>query len=54
MAIIRQKLDDAFNKGKISNKDRFEFIELIESGKLSKLELAKELMFLTLIDIMPA
>ena len=54
MAIIRQKLDDAFNKGKISNKDRFEFIELIESGKLSKLELAKELMFLTLIDVMPA
>ena len=54
MAVIRQKLDDAFNKGKISNKDRFEFIELIESGKLSKLELAKELMFLTLIDVMPA
>ena len=55
MAIIRQKLDQAFKDGKISNKDRFEFIELIESGKLSKLELAaKELMFLTLIDVMPA
>ena len=51
MAIIRQKLDDAFNKGKISNKDRFEFIE---PGKFSKLELEKELMFLALIDIMPA
>ena len=54
MAIIRQKLDDAFNKGKISNKDRFEFIALIEFSKLSKLELAKELMFLTFIDVMPA
>ena len=54
MAVISQKLDQAFKDGKISNKDRFEFLDLIESGKLSKLELAKELMFLTLIDVMPA
>ena len=44
----------AFMEGKISNKDRFEFLDLIESGKLSKAELAKELTFLYLIDIMPA
>ena len=54
MAVIRQKLDKAFMEGKISNKDRFEFLDLIESGKLSKIELAKELMFLDLIDAMPA
>lgn len=54
MAMIRQKLNKAFKDGKISNKDRFEFLDLIESGKLSKLELAKELMFLALIDVMPA
>ena len=48
------KLDQAFKDGKISNKDRFEFLDLIESGKLSRTELAKELMFLTLIDVMPA
>ena len=54
MATIRQKLNEAFLDGKISNKDRFEFLDLIESGKLSKIELAKELMFLHLIDIMPA
>ena len=48
------KLDKAFMEGKISNKDRFEFLDLIESGKLSKVELAKELMFLCLIDAMPA
>lgn len=54
MAAIRQKLDKAFMEGKISNKDRFEFLDLIESGKLSKAELAKELTFLYLIDIMPA
>ena len=54
MAAIRQKLDKAFMEGKISNKDRFEFLDLIESGKLSKVELAKELMFLHLIDVMPA
>ena len=54
MAMIRQKLDKAFLDGKISNKDRFEFLDLIESGKLSKLELAKELIFLNLIDVMPA
>ena len=54
MAVISQKLDQAFKDGKISNKDRFEFLDLIESGKLSKLELAKEVMFLTLIDVMPA
>ena len=53
MAMIRQKLDKAFLDGKISNKDRFEFLDLIESGKLSKLELAKELIFLNLIDVMP-
>ena len=53
MAVIHQKLDEAFLDGKISNKDRFEFLDLIESGKLSKAELAKELMFLYLIDIMP-
>lgn len=53
MAAIRQKLDEAFMEGKISNKDRFEFLDLIESGKLSKVELAKELMFLCLIDAMP-
>ena len=53
MAMIRQKLDKAFLDGKISNKDRFEFLDLIESGKLSKAELAKELMFLDLIDVMP-
>ena len=53
MAAIRQKLDKAFMEGKISNKDRFEFLDLIESGKLSKVELAKELMFLCLIDAMP-
>ena len=47
------KLDKAFMKGKISNKDRFEFLDLINSGKLSKAELAKELMFLYLIDAMP-
>ena len=52
--MIRQKLDEAFLDGKISNKDRFEFLDLIESGKLSKVELAKELMFLCLIDAMPA
>ena len=54
MAIIHEKLNKAFKDGKISNKDRFEFLDLIESDKLSKLELAKELMFLTLIDVMPA
>ena len=54
MAAIRQKLDKAFMEGKISNKDRFEFLDLIESGKLSKVELAKELMFLCLIEAMPA
>ena len=54
MAMIRQKLDKAFLDGKISNKDRFEFLDLIESGKLSKLEFAKELIFLNLIDAMPA
>ena len=53
MAVICQKLDKAFMEGKISNKDRFEFLDLIESGKLSKAELAKELMFLDLIDVMP-
>ena len=53
MAMIRQKLNKAFLDGKISNKDRFEFLDLIESGKLSKYELAKELMFLDLIDVMP-
>ena len=53
MATIRQKVDAAFMEGKISNKDRFEFIDLINSGKLSKAELAKELMFLYLIDAMP-
>lgn len=53
MATIRQKVDEAFMEGKISNKDRFEFIDLINSGKLSKAELAKELMFLYLIDAMP-
>ena len=53
MAMIRQKLNKAFLDGKISNKDRFEFLDLIESGKLSKVELAKELMFLDLIDVMP-
>ena len=54
MAVIRQKLNKAFLEGKISNKDRFEFLDLIESGKLSKAELTKELMFLDLIDAMPA
>ena len=54
MATIRQKLDEAFLEGKISNRDRFEFLDLINSGKLSKAELAKELTFLYLIDIMPA
>lgn len=54
MATIRQKLDEAFLEGKISNRDRFEFLDLINSGKLSKAELAKELMFLCLIDAMPA
>ena len=53
MAVIRQKLDKAFMEGKISNKDRFEFLDLIESGKLSRSELAKELLFLNLIDAMP-
>ena len=53
MAVICQKLDKAFMEGKISNKDRFEFLDLIESGKLSKYELTKELMFLDLIDAMP-
>ena len=53
MAMIRQKLDEAFLDGKISNRDKFEFLDLIESGKLSKAELAKELMFLYLIDAMP-
>ena len=53
MAMIRQKLNKAFLDGKISNKDRFEFLDFIESGKLSKVELAKELMFLDLIDVMP-
>ena len=53
MAVIRQKLDQDFKDGKISNKDRFEFLDLIESGKLSRTELAKELMFLALIDVMP-
>ena len=33
MAVIRQKIDEAFMEGKISNKDRFEFLDLIESGK---------------------
>lgn len=54
MAIIHEKLNKAFKDGKISNKDRFEFLDLIESGKLSRTELAKELMFLALIDVMPA
>ena len=54
MATIRQKLDEAFLEGKISNKDRFEFLDLINSSKLSKVELTKELTFLYLIDIMPA
>ena len=54
MVAIRQKINKAFLDGKISNKDRFEFLDLIESGKLFKVELAKELMFLYLIDIMPA
>lgn len=54
MATIRQKLNKAFLDDKISNKDRFEFLDLIESGKLSKYELAKELMFLDLIDAMPS
>ena len=40
MAVIHQKLDEAFLDGKISNKDRFEFLDLIKSGKLSKVELA--------------
>lgn len=53
MATIRQKVDEAFMEGKISNKDRFEFLDLINSGKLSNVELAKELMFLYLIDAMP-
>ena len=53
MAVIRQKLDKAFMEGKISNKDRFEFLDLIESGKLSRSELSKELLFLDLIDAMP-
>ena len=53
MAVICQKLDKAFMEGKISNKDRFEFLDLIESGKLSKAELIKELTFLCLIDAMP-
>lgn len=53
MAVIHQKLDEAFLDGKISNKDRFEFLDLIKSGKLSKVELAKELMFLCLIDAIP-
>ena len=53
MATIRQKLDEAFLEGKISNRDRFEFLDLINSGKLSNAELAKELMFLYLIDAMP-
>ena len=54
MATIRQKVDEAFLDGKISNRDKFEFLDLIESGKLSKAELIKELTFLYLIDIMPA
>lgn len=54
MATIRQKLDEAFLEGKISNRDRFEFLYIIESGKLSKVELIKELTFLCLIDAMPA
>ena len=54
MVAIRHKIDEAFMEGKISNKDRFEFLDLIESGKLSKAELIKELTFLYLIDIMPA
>ena len=54
MVIIQEKLDKAFKDGKISNKDRFKFLDLIESGKLSRTELAKELMFLALIDVMPA
>ena len=54
MAAIRQKLNEAFLDGKISNKDRFEFLDLIESGKLSETELIKELTFLYLIDIMPS
>ena len=53
MATIRQKLDEAFLDGKISNRDKFEFLDLIESGKLSKAELIKELTFLYFIDIMP-
>ena len=53
MATIRQKVDKAFMEGKISNRDRFEFLDLINSGKLSNVELAKELMFLYLIDAMP-
>ena len=54
MSSIRQKLNKAFFEGKISNKDRFEFLDLIESDKLSKSELEKELLFLDLIDAMPA
>lgn len=54
MAMIRQKVDKAFMEGKISNRDRFEFLDLINSGKLSNVELAKELMFLYLIDVMPS
>ena len=54
MAVVRQKLNEAFLDGKISNKDRFEFLDLIESGKLSETELIKELTFLYLIDIMPS
>ena len=53
MAMIHQKLDEAFLDGKISNRDKFEFLDLIESGKLSEAELAKELTFLYLIDAMP-
>lgn len=53
MTMIRQKLNKAFLDGKISTEDWFEFLDLIESGKLSKVELAKELMFLDLIDAMP-
>ena len=53
MATIRQKLDEAFLDGKISNRDKFEFLDLIESGKLSKAELIKQLTFLYFIDIMP-
>jgi hypothetical protein len=54
MAVVRQKLNEAFLDGKISNGDRFEFLDLIESGKLSEAELIKELTFLYLIDVMPA